>query len=247
VATFAAMIRVFVVALGSYRADWQPIVYALAVVTLVVGAVLAVSQTNVKRMLAYSSISHAGFILIGIQAGTSLGTRAVLFYLATYAITVAGSFGVVSVLGRTGDSAHSLDDYRGLAKRAPLMAFALLIFLLAQVGMPLTSGFLAKFGVIWAAVDARSWPLALVAMVSSVISAFVYLRIVLAMYDADAAPEAARTPVPLGARIAVLAAVAATLGFGVWPAPLNQAAKTAVEVSVPAPAADEAPAPVAQP
>jgi NADH-quinone oxidoreductase subunit N len=245
VATFAAMIRVFVVALGSYRDDWQPMLYALAVATLVVGAVLAVSQTNVKRMLAYSSIGHAGFILIGIQAGTDLGTRAVLFYLATYAVTVAGSFAIVSVLGRTGDGAHELDDYRGLAKRAPLMAFAFLVLLLAQLGMPLTSGFLAKFGVIWAAVDARSWPLAIVAMVSSVVAAFVYLRIVLAMYDADAPAEAPRILVPIGARVAVLAAVVATLGLGMWPAPLNQAAKTAVAVS--APALAEAPVPVAQP
>ena len=222
------------------------VVYALAVLTLVVGAVLAVSQTNVKRMLAYSSISHAGFILLGIQAATALGVRSVLFYLVTYALTVAGSFAVVTVLGGTGDGAHDLESYRGLAKRAPLMAFAFLVFLLAQLGMPLTSGFLAKFGVIWASVDAGSWPLAIVAMVSSVISAFVYLRIVLAMYDADA-EAGPRVPVALGARIAVLVAVAATVGFGVWPKPLEQAARTAVAVSVPGAAVAEAADVVAQP
>lgn len=246
VATFAAMIRVFVVALSGYQADWQPVVYALAVLTLVVGAVLAVSQTNVKRMLAYSSISHAGFILLGIQAATALGVRSVLFYLVTYALTVAGSFAVVTVLGGTGDGAHDLERYRGLAKRAPLMAFAFLVFLLAQLGMPLTSGFLAKFGVVWASVDAGSWPLAIVAMVSSVISAFVYLRIVLAMYDSDA-EAGPRVPVALGARIAVLLAVVATVGFGVWPKPLEQAARTAVAVSVPGSAVAEAAEVVAQP
>jgi NADH-quinone oxidoreductase subunit N len=246
-AGFVAIIRVFVYAFGSYRTDWQPLVYVLAVATLLVGAVLAVSQTNVKRMLAYSSIGHAGFILLGVQAASDTGTRAALFYLATYAFTVAGSFGVVTVVGRTGDNAHRLEDYRGLAKRSPLLAFAFLIFLLAQAGVPFTTGFLAKFGVIGAAVDARSFWLALVAMLSSVISAYVYLRIVLAMYD----PEAEGGPalrVPLGARVALVASVLATVGFGLWPQPINQAAKTAVSVTTiepieapapPAPAADD--------
>lgn len=240
VAGFAAILRVFVGAFASYEADWQPIVYVLAVATLLVASVLAVSQTNVKRMLAYSSISHAGFILLGIQASSELGTRAVLFYLATYSFTVAGSFGVVTLVGRRGDNAHDLADYRGLSRRAPLLAFAMLVFLLAQAGVPFTSGFLAKFGVIQAAVDAGSWPLALVAMVSSVITAYVYLRIVLSMYDAEGAEDGPRVPVPAGARVAILAAVVVTLGVGLVPGPLTRAAKTAVAASEP----QEAPAAV---
>ncbi len=227
-AGFAAIIRVFVYGFSSYRTEWQPIVYVVAVLTLLVGAVVAVSQTNVKRMLAYSSINHAGFILLGIQAATDRGVSATVFYLATYTFTVAGSFGVATVIGRTGDNAHQLADYRGLAKRAPLLAFAFLVFLLAQAGVPFTSGFLAKFYVLGAAVDAGSFPLALVAMISSVISAFVYLRIVLTMYGDDA-PEGAPTyAVPAGAKIALVASVVATIGLGIVPSPLTDAAKTAV-------------------
>ncbi len=230
-AGFAAIIRVFVYGFSSYRADWKPIIYVLAVATMVVGSVLAVSQTNVKRMLAYSSISHAGFILMGIQAASDTGVQATIFYLATYTFTVAGSFGVATVVGRTGDNAHDLSDYQGLAKRAPLLAAAFLVFLLAQAGVPFTSGFLAKFYVIGAAVEARSFWLALVAMLTSVISAYVYLRIVLTMYGDDA-PEGAPTySVPIGAKIALVASVLATVGLGIVPGPLTGAAKTAVTTS----------------
>lgn len=241
VAGFAGLIRVFTYAFSTYQTSWQPLIYVVAVLTLVIGSVFAVSQTNVKRMLAYSSISQAGFILLGIQAASTEGTSATLFYLATYAFTVAGSFAVVTVVGRTGDNAHALEDYRGLSKRAPLLAFAFLIFLLAQAGVPFTSGFLAKFYVIGAAVDAGSWPLALVAMLTSVISAFVYLRIVLAMYDSDAEATSPKVPVPLGARAAVLIALVVTIGVGLVPNPLSKAADTAVEVSTVAPAPEAAP------
>ena len=241
-AGFAGLIRVFVYAFSAYRVDWQPLVYLVAVATLLVGAVVAVSQTNVKRMLAYSSINHAGFILLGIQSGTIRGTQAALFYLATYSFTVAGSFGVATIVGRTGDNAHQLDDYKGLAKRAPLLAFAFLVFLLAQAGVPFTSGFVAKFYVIGAAVGAHSYWLALVAMLSSVISAYVYLRIVLAMYTDDAAEGTPRLKVPAGARAAIGLSVLATLGLGILPGPLTDAAKTAVHATD-APGAASAPAP----
>lgn len=237
VAGFAGLIRVFTYAVSAYRVDWQPLVYVVAVATLLVGSVIAVSQTNVKRMLAYSSISHAGFILIGIQAATDRGTEAALFYLATYAVTVAGSFGIVTVVGRTGDGHHALEDYRGLAKRAPLVAGAFVVLLLAQAGVPFTSGFLAKFYVIGAAVDARSFWLGLIAMLSSVISAFVYLRIVLAMYDGDAT-EGPKVPVPVGARLAIAASVLVTLGVGLVPAPLTKATETTVDRTNPVPAVE---------
>lgn len=236
VAGFAALVRVFVVALSTYRTDWQPVVYVVAVLTLLVGSILSVQQTNVKRLLAYSSISHAGFMLVGIQAGTDQGVSALAFYLATYTFTVAGSFGVATVVGRRGDNAHDLSDYRGLGKRAPLVAFAFLVFLLAQAGVPFTSGFLAKFYVLGAAVDARSFWLALVAMLSSVISAYAYLKVVLAMYGEDPDDDATGVTVPVGARIALVVSVAATLGFGLVPAPLTDTAHTAVASMVdPAP------------
>ena len=181
-AGFAALIRVFVLTFGPFRGDWQPIVYGLAVATLLVAAVLAIVQTDVKRMLAYSSINHAGFMLVGVQAATERGTAAVLFYLAAYTFLVAGSFALVTVIGRTGDRRHSIDEYVGLAKSRPLLASAFTVLLLAQAGVPFTSGFFAKFEIIGAAVEARSFWLAVVAMLSAVIAAYLYLRLVVAMW-----------------------------------------------------------------
>lgn len=235
VAGFAALLRVFVEGFGAYRLDWQPLVYLVAVATLLVGSVLSVQQTNVKRLLAYSSISHAGFMLLGVQAATPEGLEATLFYLATYTFTVAGAFGVVTVVGRRGDNAHDLSDYRGLGTRAPLLAFAFLVFLLAQAGVPFTSGFLAKFFVIGAAVDAGSTWLALTAMVASVISAYAYLKVVLAMYAEDADADAPRPRVPVGARLAIGVSVIATIGLGVVPGPLTEASGTAVQSTTTAP------------
>jgi NADH-quinone oxidoreductase subunit N len=238
VAGFAALIRVFVQAFGSYRADWQPIIYVIAVATLLVGSVLSVQQTNVKRLLAYSSISHAGFMLLGVQAATDRGVEATLFYLATYTFTVAGAFGIATIVGRKGDNAHDLSHYAGLGKRAPLLAFAFLVFLLAQAGVPATSGFLAKFYVIGAAVDARSFWLGLVAMLSSVISAYAYLKVVLTMYGDEPEEGAPRFAVPQGAKIALTASVLATIGLGIIPGPVADASRTAVQSITDAPAVE---------
>jgi len=240
-AGFAGLLRVFVFAFSSYRVDWQPIVYGLAVVTLLVGAVLAVVQTNVKRMLAYSSISHAGFILVGVQAANERGVSSAMFYLAAYTLMVAGSFGVTTLVGRRGDDHHDLSDYRGLGRTEPLLAFSFMVFLLAQAGVPFTSGFLAKFYVVGAAIDAHSYWLALVAMLSSVISAYLYLRIITTMYaDPAEGAEAAETvegaatvrrprlAVPTAARIALVIAVVGTIGLGLVPGPLHDASRHAV-------------------
>src|SRR5262249_13824707 len=145
--------------------------------------VLAAVQTDVKRMLAYSSISHAGFMLVGLQAGTSEGVAATLTYVAIYSFMLLGAFAVVTVAsGPSHDVKQDLTDYRGLAKRRPGLALLFTIFLLAQAGVPLTGGFIAKFNVIAAAVNSKSYALALVAMLSAVVAAFLYLRIVLSMY-----------------------------------------------------------------
>ena len=186
-AAFAGLVRVFMLTFSNYAADWQPIVYALAVISMIGGALLAIVQTNVKRMMAYSSISHAGFILVAVETATSRGVQAVLFYLAVYTFMIAGTFAIISVIGRTGDGHHQLTDYKGLSRAHPTLALVLTVFLLAQAGVPFTSGFFAKFYVIIASVDAGSWPLALVAMVSAVIAAFLYLRLVVSMYMS--APE----------------------------------------------------------
>ena len=231
-AAFAAVIRVFTVTFDLYRLDWTPIVWTLAVLSLVVGALLAIVQTDVKRMLAYSSISHAGFILIGIEAATTRGTQASLFYLLAYTFMVVGSFGVATIVGRTGDARHSLDDYRGLATARPALALALGVFLLAQAGVPLTTGFLAKLYVIGAAAESHSYALALVAMVSSVIAAFMYLRIVVSMYmsDPEDGAEPAALRIPFAAGLAILMCVTFTLVAGIAPDPVVDWVKDAVPV-----------------
>ena len=234
VAGFAGLIRVFVLGFQAYSVDWQPLLFGLAVATLLVGSVLAVVQTNVKRMLAYSSIAHAGYVLVAVQAATDDGVQAALFYLAAYTFMVAGTFGVVTLVGRKGDGHHALDDYRGLGRERPLLALALTLFLFAQAGVPLTSGFFAKFYVITAAVDAGSTWLAVVAMIAAVIAAFLYLRIIVAMYmgDEEAAPGGAKVAVPVGAAVALTLCVVVTIGVGVWPGAISHWAQDAVPVLV---------------
>lgn len=238
VAAFGGLIRVFHLALSTESVDWQPIIYALALLSMVVGAALAVVQTDIKRMLAYSSINHAGFILVAVQADTAQGVQAVLFYLTTYVFLVAGSFGVVSLVSGRGDGRTSLDEIRGLSKSRPGLALAFTVFLLAQAGVPLTSGFFAKFYVIAAAVDARSYWLALAAMVASVIAAVLYLRIIVAMYlsggdhEGEEAVDGPVVSVPLTAATAIGLAIVATIGFGILPGYLVDLVRDAVPVLV---------------
>ncbi|MEM7141819.1 MAG: NADH-quinone oxidoreductase subunit N [Actinomycetota bacterium] len=227
-AGFAALVRVFYLAFIDFRDDWQPAIYALAIATLAVGAILAVVQRDAKRMLAYSSISHAGFILVGVQAATERGVAAVVFYAAAYTFMVVGSFGVLSVVSGRGDRQTSLDDLNGLNQRSPMLAFALTLFLLGQAGVPFTTGFVAKFEVIGAAVDARSFWLAVIAMVSAVISAFLYLRIVLSMYLGSVDEEAEPVSVHPTAQLAIGVALVLTIGFGIVPGPIDQLANDAI-------------------
>ncbi|MGH9183740.1 MAG: NADH-quinone oxidoreductase subunit N [Acidimicrobiales bacterium] len=241
-AGFAALLRVFLSTFESYRLDWRPIMWVLAVLTLLVGSFLAIVQTDVKRMLAYSSVGHAGFILVGAQAATDRGVAGALFYLLAYTFMVVGSFGVVTLVARRGDAAHDLSAYRGLATHRPALALAFTVFLLAQAGVPFTSGFLAKFYVIGAAVEAESYALAVIAMLSAVVAAFVYLRITVAMYmtaEEGAAGEAGvgavaggPVAVPLTAGVSLAVSVAFTVIVGLLPSPVIDFAADAVPVLI---------------
>jgi NADH-quinone oxidoreductase subunit N len=183
---FAALLRVLFSSFGTLTADWRPIIYALAVLSLVVGAVLALRQRDVKRMLAYSSINHAGFILLGVQSATSRGVEASLYYLFAYTFMTLGSFAIVAVLGREGDGDHDLTRYRGLASRQPLVALAFAVLLLAQAGAPFTTGLWAKLQVVAATVSVGSVPLGVIAMVTAVIAGYFYLRLAVLMYAGTA-------------------------------------------------------------
>lgn len=227
-AAFGAMLRVLLLALPHWRDDYRPALWVIAVLTLVGGSVMAVVQTNVKRMLAFSSISHAGFILVGVEAAahgsgvtlSSPGVSSVLLYLLVYSVLVMGTFGVVSAVGRTGDANTGLAGFRGLGKNQPVLALGMTVLLLAQAGVPLTSGFIAKFGVITAAVDVHSYAIAIIAMVSAVIAAYLYLRIMVSMWVSE--PEAGddiREPVHVPALlgVAISLSVAFTLVIGFLP------------------------------
>ncbi len=231
-AGFAGLLRVFVVTFGpTYGADWRPMVYALAVLSLLIGSFMAIVQTNVKRMLAYSSISHAGFILVAVEASSTQGTSAALFYLLAYTFMVTGSFAIVTIMGRTGDGTHALDDYRGLGSARPGLALIFTVFLLAQAGVPFTAGFLSKFYVINSVVAEGQYALAVIAMVSAVVAAFLYLRVVVAMYfSEDPAAELmeSRIKVPVGASIALVIAVVGTLWLGIVPGTVTNVANDAV-------------------
>jgi NADH-quinone oxidoreductase subunit N len=230
-AAFAAMIRVLVVALPFYRDDWRPIIWMLALVTLLGGSILAVVQNNVKRMLAYSSISHAGFILVGVEAAghgagdsdPGPGVPAVVLYLILYSVLVIGSFAVVAIVSRSNGGDTSLDSFKALAKRRPALAIGFTVLLLAQAGVPLTSGFIAKFGVIQAAVDVESYAIAVIAMVCAVIAAFLYLRIMVSMWVGEAA-DASTVRVPFSMGFLVTFTVLFTIALGVFPGWLIDAA-----------------------
>jgi NADH-quinone oxidoreductase subunit N len=187
---FAAMLRVLFSSFGVVETDWRPIIYGLAVLSLVLGAFVALRQRDVKRMLAYSSINHAGFILLGVAAGTARGASASLYYLFAYMFMVIGSFAIVTLLGREGDADHDLSRYRGLAGRQPVLALALAVLLLAQAGAPFTTGLWAKLQVVFAAISAGEVPLGAIAMVTAVIAAYFYLRLAVLMYAGGGLGEA---------------------------------------------------------
>jgi NADH-quinone oxidoreductase subunit N len=194
VGAFAALLRVLVSALASQQDGWRPIVFALAALSMLVGAGLAMVQRNVKRLLAYASISHAGYILMGVWAGTAQGIDAALYYLAVYALLAIGSFAVVTVV--SADGREDLAEYRGLAQRRPVLAACFTVLLLAQAGVPFTTGFLAKLGVVEAAVSELGAPgvtLGVIAMIATAIGAYYYLRVVVLTYAKPAAPEVPAT------------------------------------------------------
>jgi len=232
-AAFAAFLRIFVGAFRLYEVDWRPAVFGLAVLSLLVGSIAAVVQTDVKRMLAYSSVSHAGYVLIGVQAATDKGTSAALFYVCTYAVMATGAFAIVMLVARRGDDRHALTDYRGLASARPVLAGLLTLFLLAQAGVPLTGGFVAKLSVFSAAIDVGQYWLALAGMLAAVIGAFVYLRIVLAMYappDEESVPEGPRIMVDAGTGIALTIAAGAIVFLGVVPGVILDFAHAATQL-----------------
>jgi NADH-quinone oxidoreductase subunit N len=228
-AAFGALLRVFLSALPAVAHDWQPAVAALAIATMIVGNFAALAQTNLKRMLAYSSVAHAGYVLTALVAAPAIAVEAVLFYLVAYAAVNLGGFGAFSALAREGREPLSLSDLSGLSERHPVLAAALTVFLISLAGVPVSAGFVGKFYLFGAAVSAgRSGVvLAVVGVVMSVVSAYYYLRLVVAMYMRDPLGDDDWGRVAPGSAIALAVSVGVVLVLGVYPAPVLALARQA--------------------
>jgi len=221
VSAFGALLRVFYVAFGNLSWDWRPAFWVIAILTMVVGAIIAITQTDVKRLLAYSSIAHAGFILTAVIAVSVAGLSSSLFYLAAYGFTTVGAFAVITLVRDPGGEAGHLSRWAGLGRRSPVVAGIFALFLLAFAGIPLTSGFMGKFAVFQAAIAAGETPLVIIGILASAIAAFFYVRVIVLMFFSDPVPDGPEVAVPnVFTGTAVGLGVAATLFLGILPEPV---------------------------
>ncbi len=217
-AAFAVFLRVFFTAFGPIANRWEPFVWGSAIATMVVGNFAALTQTNIKRLLAYSSIAHAGYVLVAITAHSDIGTAAAMFYLAAYALMQIGAFAVVTWFSRQGEKYVNVEDLAGLGARQPMVAAMLTIFLLSLIGVPLTGGFFGKFYIFRAALDSNLIWLTVIGLLNSAVAAYYYLRLIVVMYmkEPDTASENIG-PLSAGLRVAILGSAAGTLLLGIFP------------------------------
>ncbi|CAA9255844.1 MAG: NADH-ubiquinone oxidoreductase chain N [uncultured Chloroflexi bacterium] len=227
-AAFAAMVRVFLIAFPTLIADWSGMIAVIAGLTMIVGNTVAIAQTNIKRMLAYSSIAHAGYILVAVVAASEFGIQSVLFYSLAYTLMNLGAFAIVILLGRRGEENEQLADYAGLGYRQPALGALMAIFMLSLAGIPPTAGFVGKFYIFSSAIQAGQIPLAIVGVLASVVSVYFYLRVIYLMYMVEPTREYAA---PLRARWAYGAAIvtaAGVIALGLYPIPLLDWAQASV-------------------
>ncbi|GGR22771.1 NADH-quinone oxidoreductase subunit NuoN [Streptomyces netropsis] len=218
IAGFGALLRLLYVVLPGMRWDWRPVMWGVAIVTMLLGAIVAVTQTDVKRLLAYSSIAHAGFILAGVIAASPDGVSSVLFYLAAYSFVTLGAFSVVTLVRDAGGEATHLSKWAGLGRRSPLVAAVFAVFLLAFAGIPLTSGFAGKFAVFKAAAQGGAGTLVIVGVLSSAIAAFFYIRVIVLMFFSEPKADGPTVAVPSAlTSTAIAVGVAVTVVLGVAP------------------------------
>ena len=227
-AAFAAIVRVFLIAFPSLTSDWSGMLGLIAGLTMIVGNTVAIAQTNIKRMLAYSSIAHAGYILVAVVAANQLGVQSVLFYTLAYTLMNLGAFAIVILLGRRGEENELLSDYAGLGFRRPVLGFLMALFMLSLAGIPPTAGFVGKFYIFSAAMQANQVVLAVVGVLASVISVYFYIRVIYLMYMVEPAREFAA---PARARWALAAAWVAGIGvlaLGLYPLPVLDWAQASI-------------------
>jgi NADH-quinone oxidoreductase subunit N len=224
-AGFAAILRILTATVWdeAHGMEWTGLLSVIAVLTMTAGNVVALAQNNIKRMLAYSSIAHAGYLLVAVVCRSEEALAGIGFYLAAYLFTNLGAFAVIHLVERTreGDEVGELlPAYAGLGRRAPLYAAAMAVFMFALTGMPLTGGFVGKFFVFKAAVDAKLYVLAILGVLNSVVSAAYYLRVIVYMYFREPATEPGPIPFSLPAAVALATSVAGVIWLGVWPGPV---------------------------
>ena len=239
VAAFGALMRLFYVALGADRWSWQPMLWVIAILSMFVGAILAITQSDIKRLLAYSSVAHTGFILtgvLGLQATNQLAggeitsLQAVLFYLATYGFMTIGAFAIVGLVRDSGGEATAISRWAGLGRESPVVAGVFAFFLLGMAGIPLTSGFVGKLAVFSVALAAGAWPVVVAAVVASIIAAFLYVRVIKVMYFDEPAGDGPTVVYPSVLTATTIAVAAATtLVLGIIPGPLLDLAARAGE------------------
>lgn len=229
VAAIVLFVRALEAAFGSIAGDWQQIVVFLSICSMVLGAFAGIAQHNIKRLMAYSSISHAGYALIGLAAGTAAGIRGLLIYMTIYLVMTLGAFGVIVTMRRAGVLVEEISDLAGLARRSPGLALAMVVFMFSLAGIPPLAGFFGKFYIFMAAIDAHLYTLAVVGVLSSVVAAYYYLHVVKVMYfDAPAEPLETGVPREMGAVLTLTGLF--TLLFFVYPAPLLGSAGAAAAV-----------------
>lgn len=228
IAGLAILLRVFLVAIPGLQVRWALLFYVLSLLTMTVGNVVAIAQSNIKRMLAYSSIAHIGYLLIGVVAGRELGISATLLYSLVYALMTLGAFAMVILLCVGEVKGERIDDFTGLAQRSPMAAAAMLILLLSLAGVPPTAGFVGKLYLFGAAIERGYIWLAVIAVVNSAISLFYYMKVAMAMYMRDIPPAGLALSPSRPLRVALFVAVAGTLAIGVYPGPFLDLARASV-------------------
>jgi NADH-quinone oxidoreductase subunit N len=217
-AAFAAFARVFLSAFEPFKEQWAPVIAVIAIATMVLGTVVGVAQSSLKRMLAYSSIAHGGYLLVGLVAANQVGKAAILFYLLVYSVTNLAAFGVIAMLGAKDRPNDSLRDYAGLWQTHPALAALMTVCLLSLGGLPPTAGFIGKWYIFSAAVSAGYYTLAIIGVLTSVISVFFYLRVVVMMYMSDRDAAVARPPISVVGMAALSLAIVAIFYLGILPA-----------------------------
>jgi NADH-quinone oxidoreductase subunit N len=217
-AAFAVFLRIFETAFEPIGRNWEPLVWGSALLSMTIGNFAALQQTNIKRMLAYSSIAHAGYVLVALTARSEIGTAAAMFYLAAYALMNIGAFAAVSHLSGKGERYTDIEDFSGLAQKQPMTAAMLSIFLLSLIGVPLTGGFFGKFYIFRAALESHLYWLTVLGLLNSAVAAYYYLRILVMMYMREPSEATAKVePLPAGLRLALILPALGTLLLGIFP------------------------------